>query len=180
MILEDDIERVVRRERADGRAGSGGRAACHLEVTSPSGSSALKSVAALHWRGRMAGGGASREPPVSWGLGSRWRIRRTKDWNPSSVYRAGGTTSMRKDQSTQMNEVSQLQHAWYHYANVIIHRSMTQSVRSLRSQELLILAPIDVVQMLRSMVTVWKSTLSSSHYVKGWHRARQASLKCDV
>ena len=39
MILEDDIERVVRRERADGRAGSGGRAACHLEVTSPSGSS---------------------------------------------------------------------------------------------------------------------------------------------
>ena len=50
----------------------------------------LKSVAALHWRGRMAGGGASREPPVSWGLGSRWRIRRTKDWNPSSVDRAGG------------------------------------------------------------------------------------------
>ena len=42
MILEGDIERVdglVRRERADGRAGSGGRAACHLEVTSPSGSS---------------------------------------------------------------------------------------------------------------------------------------------
>lgn len=94
----------------------------------------------------------SRQCREDWGAGEEYAGQKIE--TQVQLTGLGGTTSMRKDQSTQMNEVSQLQHAWYHYANVIIHRSMTQSVRSLRSQELLILAPIDVVQMLRSMVTV--------------------------
>ena len=59
----------------------------------------------------------SRQCREDWGAGEEYAGQKIE--TQVQLTGLGGTTSMRKDQSTQMNEVSQLQHAWYHYANVI-------------------------------------------------------------
>ena len=85
MLVELDLWGL---ERADGRKRGEG-ALCHLEVTSSSSSarcSALKSVSAVERRGRMAGGGGSREPQCR--EDCRAAVQKTQDKkDPSSGYK---------------------------------------------------------------------------------------------
>ena len=82
-------------ERAEGRKRGEG-ALCHLEVTSSSAQcSALKSVSAVERRGRMAGGGGSREPQCR--EDCRAAVQKTQDRkDPGSGYKAGEQHKRRK------------------------------------------------------------------------------------
>ena len=83
-------------ERAEGRKRGEG-ALCHLEVTSSSAQcSALKSVSTAERRGRMAGGGGSREPQCR--EDCRAAVQKTQDRkDPGSGYKAGEQHKKEKD-----------------------------------------------------------------------------------